>query len=398
MALGSLLVRRFSRQSSPLFSQVQLGPLTLPNRFMRSATCEGLADAAGFPKPELHSLIVSLANGDVGLIVPGFVSSSKSGIAVPGQAGFFSDNLAEPWRQTVAQVHKTQSKIVFQVCHAGSKVPAQYRGDAPALSPSGVLPNTREMTQADINDVCQDFVLCAKRLNSIGADGIQFHAAHGFLISEFLSPALNRRTDKYGRDRARILVEMAAEIRRVVGKGFAISAKINGEDYIEGGVTARVCGEYVKQSAGLVDFFEISCNASSKPFALRAQIDPEVIRAAAKSRVEEEPLIRKAQKTFEGVPYLEGYNVPAAKVVREIAPSARLAVVGGLRKFSFMEKLVKDGIVDVVSLSRPFMRQPNLVKTLKTEGKEVECSSCGLCMLGLGPLGCYYPKKKLGRK
>jgi 2,4-dienoyl-CoA reductase-like NADH-dependent reductase (Old Yellow Enzyme family) len=193
------------------------------------------------------------------------------------------------------------------------------------------------------------------------------------------------------------VVEISAEIRRTVGKGFLISAKINGEDYVEGGVTPRLCGEYVRQLGNALDFVEISCNVSPKPFAVRSRIDPEVIRAAAKSRVEEEPLIQKAQENFAGVPYVEGYNVEATKVVRQVVPGAKLAVVGGLRRFAFMENLVRDGIADVVSLSRPFVRQPNLVKTLRTEGRDVECVSCGLCMLGLGPLGCYFPKRKLGK-
>jgi 2,4-dienoyl-CoA reductase-like NADH-dependent reductase (Old Yellow Enzyme family) len=137
--------------------------------------------------------------------IPGFVASSKNGIAGPGQVHFFTDSLASAWRQTVTEVYRTPSKIVFQICHAGSKVPQQYRGDNPALSPSGIPSGSREMSQADINDVYQDFILCAKRVKAIGADGIQLHGAHGFLISEFLSPALNRRVDKYGQDRTRIV-------------------------------------------------------------------------------------------------------------------------------------------------------------------------------------------------
>jgi 2,4-dienoyl-CoA reductase-like NADH-dependent reductase (Old Yellow Enzyme family) len=397
MSLACHFSRSLTRRASPLFDPIQVGPLSLPNRFMRSATCEGLVDSSGAQLPGLHSLIVALAQGEVGLVVPGFVAVSKTGVATPGQAHFYSDALAAPWGRTVAAVHRTPSKIVFQVCHAGSKVPAQYRGDSPPISPSGIPPQSRELTAAEIADIAQDFLLCAKRLNYVGADGIQFHAAHGFLLSEFLSPALNRRTDKYGQDRARLLYEIAAEVKRAVGQDFFISAKINGDDHVAGGVTPRLCGDYVRRLAGVIDLFEISCNVSPKPFAVRARIDPAVIRAAAGSQVEEEPLIQRAQKAFEGVPYSEGYNVEATRGVREIAPRAKLAAVGGIRSFAFMEKIVATGVADIVSMSRPFLRQPDLVKALKNEGKNAECVSCGLCILGLGAR-CHFPKAKLGRK
>jgi 2,4-dienoyl-CoA reductase-like NADH-dependent reductase (Old Yellow Enzyme family) len=253
------------------------------------------------------------------------------------------------------------------------------------------------MTQKDIDEVSQAFVLSAKRLKSIGADGIQLHAAHGFLLSEFLSPALNRRADSYGADRTRIVFEIASEIRRSVGKDFLISAKINGEDCIEGGVTAPFCAEYVKKLSAVINFFEISCNASPLPFAVRADFDPELLRSFIKSPEEAEQIAAKAAKMFAGVPYFEGYNVPATKVVKAEMPSVKLAAVGGIRNFAFMEALVKDGVADVVSLSRPFLRQPDLVKVLKKEGIEsVDCISCGLCMLGLSSRGCKFPKKRKG--
>jgi 2,4-dienoyl-CoA reductase-like NADH-dependent reductase (Old Yellow Enzyme family) len=375
------------RADSPLFKPVQIGNILLPNRFMRSATWEAASDDLGAPQPPLLSMIANLARGEVGLVVPGFVYPLRAGQAVPNQTGVYSAALCEAWRPTIAEIHRsTFSKIAFQICYAGKGAPG-------ALTPSGVTPGTRAMSTAEVEDVVQSFITAAGRLKTAGADGAQLHGAHGFLISQFLSPAFNHRTDRYGQDRTTIVREIATEIRAATGPDFLLGIKINGDDYVPGGVTPELAGSYVRQLQPLLDFFEVSCGAAGKMHAGRAAIRPDVIRKKFKPEKAEE-IIKMQTAGMEGITFFEGFNVEATRVIHRAALEAKLAVVGGIRKWAMMSQLVAEGTATLVSLSRPFIRQPNLVKLLKNEATDSDCITCGLCTVAEKPLRCVFPPKK----
>jgi 2,4-dienoyl-CoA reductase-like NADH-dependent reductase (Old Yellow Enzyme family) len=204
---------------------------------------------------------------------------------------------------------------------------------------------------------------------------------------------LNHRTDRCGQDRTTIVREIATEIRAATGPDFLLGIKINGEDYLPGGVTPELAGLYVRQLQPLIDFFEVSCSAGAKMHAGRAVIRPDVIRKNFEPEKAEE-IIRAQTAGMEGVPFLEGFNVDAARVIHRVAPEAKLAVVGGIRKWAMMTELVAEGTAALVSLSRPFIRRPDLVKCLKKEGNESDCISCGLCMLAKKPVRCLFPPKE----
>ena len=204
------------RQSSPLFSSFQCGPMTLPNRFIRSATWEGLADSNGFPAQELFNKMVQLAKGGCGLIVPGYCYTIQHGRANPTQTGMTSKEHAQIWKETIDEIHKNGSKIMFQLAHGGDKCNQNDIGQQP-IGCSGLEPGSRAMTDAEICETIESFAKAAKYLKEAGADGVQLHAAHGYLLSQFLSPYLNRRTDKWGgvtENRTRIVFEIVNEIRK----------------------------------------------------------------------------------------------------------------------------------------------------------------------------------------
>ncbi|OHT11017.1 N-ethylmaleimide reductase [Tritrichomonas foetus] len=169
-----------------VFSPIQIGSMNLKNRIMRSATHEGTTTDDGFPTKRLLNVIKNLALGDVGLIVPGYFSISKEGIAAKRQSHLFTQEHANSWKDTVSFVHSKGSKIVFQLAHAGIAA-------SKSVGPSQFFKMNDALTIPEIEVIIDDFVKSAKLAYSINVDGVQLHAAHGYLLSEFLSPITNRR-------------------------------------------------------------------------------------------------------------------------------------------------------------------------------------------------------------
>lgn len=387
------------RTRSVLFSPYKIGPMTVPNRFICSPCSLGCADKEGIPSPHELNHIVNLAKGRTGLIIPGFMYPIKTGRVFFGQTGFANNEHAEAWSQVVRDVHFYGSKIIFQIAHGGCACDPQAIGQR-ARGPSGFLPETQEMTIQEIEEVIESYGKATKRLVDIGADGIMIHIAHGYGLSQFLSPYANKRTDKYGGEsifnRIRMIQEIAREVRRVAPDNFSIIAKINGHDCVPGGVTPILCAKAVQllKSEG-IQLFEISCgflNARTmsrpeKEFPLKVRCDEEMWNKQYKERF---------VGTLEGFNYSEGYNVPYAKTVRQLNPEVPLSVVGGLRKFSYMEDLVNEKHCEMVSLGRPLIRDAKLVERFYNNKLDTaECKSCNQCFLHdakSGAAECHFPK------
>lgn len=372
-------------QNSILFSPVKIGKCVIPNRFMRSATYEGLGGTTGLPRSVLNQKIEDLATGEVGLIVPGYVYPTVHGKAAPRQCGMSRIADSQVWESTVDIVHKKGSKIMFQVCHGGSRCQRSIIDglDPIGCSPEPGYPDSREMTNAEIEDTIDSFVQSSFRLQSIGVDGIQLHAAHGYLLSAFLSPYLNKRKDKWGgslENRLRIVYEISRLIREYTAPDFMISIKMNGNDCVSGGVTPQMAAEYIKRLTPFIDLFEISGGLGSKPsYGIRCDYHKDsYLRNLTKKEFDQiEPQILSASQK---VNYSETYNREAVEIIHKLVPEAKLAIVGGVRDISTMENLLKNGTVQLISMSRPFLKQPHLVKELKT-GKinKIGCNSCGMC-------------------
>ncbi|KAK8896218.1 hypothetical protein M9Y10_014113 [Tritrichomonas musculus] len=356
------------------FTPFSIGKLVIPNRFIRSATFENLEDKDFMPSPELFNMTKKIAYGECGLIIPGFVfplESEKSLMA---------------WAPTIKEIHQnTKSKFFFQLCHRGIKSFPETTKDGIPAGASGYLPGTRDLTNSEIEEIIQNFVIAAKNSKKSGADGIQLHGAHGFLISAFLSPYMNRRSDKWGgndENRLRFLYEIASSIRSIL-PDYPVSIKINGDDCIKNdhsgffGLKPSLCGYYVKKlnDHKLIDMFEISSG-------IEHILDTRNI-----------PYGKNKGEPFEykGFEYFDGYNAPYASVIRRMAPNAVLSIVGGLRRFVHMEALIENNECDFISLCRPFIRNPNIVKDFRTEkSKKSDCISCGGCLFTMrdGPVHC----------
>jgi 2,4-dienoyl-CoA reductase-like NADH-dependent reductase (Old Yellow Enzyme family) len=303
-----------------------------------------------------------LAAGGVGLIISGHAFVSREGQAGPWQLGIYSDELIAPLKQMTAAVHAKSSKIVLQLAHAGCRAPFGLTGLQP-LGPSDTMDKDKnvckEMTRDDIQKTVQRFAEGAARAQTSGFDGVQIHAAHGYLLSQFLSPFYNKRRDGYGgsiENRARIVLEVLNAIRAKVGERFPIMIKMNSEDFVESGL--RVA-EMVQVAAMLaktgIDAIELSGGTAAS-----GKFIP--VRPGKIGSEENEVYYRDA-----AAQYKAAVKVP-------------LILVGGVRSYNVAEKIVKTGLADYVALCRPLIREPGLVKRWQSgDRSRSTCLSDNMC-------------------
>lgn len=380
---------------SILFTPKKLGKLTVPNRFMRSATWEGLSDPDGRPTSELLNMIETLAANGVGLIIPGAVYVTKRGKGMVGESAMTTLEHARKWKPCIEKVHQHGSKLIFQLIHNGLDANPSLNDGYQASGPTSFNENQHELTNSEIEDLIQNFADSAELSYRAGADGVQIHGAHLYLLSSFLSPALNHRRDKWGgspENRVRIIKEIIDEIKRRVPSDFSLSMKIDGDDYLDGGMKPDLCAKYVDMLKDQLDFFEISAGSHH---TILSTVNKSILTRGVKDKKRKEELIDFANKFTQGNTFTENYNLDALKVVKKKVPTANLALVGGLRNLSSMEKIVTSGEADLISMSRPFLYEPDLVRKFK-EGKSDHalCISCGSCILNTDKgVYCHIIKK-----
>jgi len=348
---------------SRLFESTTINNLTLKNRFIRSATWEGMADEDGTCNSKMIELMSNLAKGGVGLIITGHAHVLHNGQASPFQTGIYKDDFIPALRKVTEAVHNEGGKIILQIAHAGCQALQRFTGTEP-VGPS-VFENMgkavcREITPKEINEVVKAFGKAAERAREAGFDGIQIHGAHGYLFSQFLSLFYNKRTDEYGgsiENRARPLLEAYREIRSKVGEKYPVLLKVNSQDYVENGfnINEMVDAVDILQNEG-IDAIELS---GGTIHADKAHVP---VRAGKIDTAEKEVFYREA-----AIAYKEKVNVP-------------LMLVGGTRSYSVAEQLANDGITDYVSLSRPLIREPDLINRWKSgDLSKSRCISCNAC-------------------
>ena len=346
---------------SKLFEESSINHMSLKNRFVRAATWEGLATKRGEVTTKLIEMMVSLAKGGVGLIISSHSYVSKEGQGTPWQLGVHYDELIPKLIEMTSAVHENGGKIIMQLAHAGLYAEVSLTGQ-PALAvsdhddfPEGSL---KTITSEDIQRLVSSYALAAKRAQEAGFDGIEIHSGHGYFLSQFLSPAYNRRKDTYGGsidNRARIHLQIYHAIREVVGKDYPILIKMNCADFIENGLTIDDSLQTAKLFADAgFDAIEVSGG---------------IIRTGKLSPS------RPGITTEDKEAYFKEY---ARKFKSEI--KTPLILVGGLRSFEVADKIIVDGIADYISMSRPLIREPDLInRWQKGDLRKAECKSDNLC-------------------
>ena len=367
-----------------VFEETRIGNMVLKNRILRSATWENRATDEGFVTDELIDFIAELARGGVGLIITGISYVAEEGKITFGQTGIHRDECISGLKRLTDEVHRQGGRVAAQLAHGGGNSRVFQPGKS-LLAPSdmeaeffGTAPS-QAMTPGEIESAKEAFRKAALRAKEAGFDAIQLHGAHGYLLSQFLSPLCNRREDEYGGDfkkRARFVAELIGDIREAVGPDFPILMKINGEDFVEGGLKATEAAEMTSlfDKAGL-DAVEISGGLFGS------------------DRIPKELIRRSTRKPEEGVFFL-----PQAQEFRKRV-NIPIILVGGIRAVEMIERLLAEEKVDYVAMCRPFIREPHLVKRWKSGDRAPStCQTCGRGLLKAfrgHKVQCYRYKKPI---
>jgi 2,4-dienoyl-CoA reductase-like NADH-dependent reductase (Old Yellow Enzyme family) len=388
---------------SILFTPLNIGAMQLPNRFVHSATYEAMASPTGEVTDSLVKRYQHLARGKIGLIIPGHLYVHPLGRAARFQTGAYRDDMIPGLKKLVEAVHRDNGKIAFQLSHSGMQTTKALIGQSP-MAPSGTLRDPvnfakpREMKADDIQEVIEAFGSAAGRAAEAGADALQLHAAHGYLINEFLSPFFNRREDEWGGsevNRFRFLKEVILTVRKRLPRRMPLLVKLNTNDYTpQKGVTPSLTATYAKWLADLgIDGLELSCGTHFS-FMNMCRGDVPVKEMLRGLPLWKKPLGKLVLGRMKGkYDLLEGYNLGAAEMIKPVIGGAPLLVVGGFRKAAHMVETLEKGRADCISMCRPFIREPFLARKIE-EGKAegASCTSCNKCLAAVAinmPVRCY---------
>lgn len=346
-----------------VFEPATIGALSLTNHFVRSATGEGLATSQGCGSPLLTKLMVQLAHGGVGLIITGHAAVSPEGRTGVRQLCLWHADHLPALIDMTEQVHEAGGKIVIQISHAGIFANTSLTGEAalgPTIRPQNDGTICREMTRVDIRKTVDAFANASLLARKAGFDGVQIHAAHGYLLSSFLSPHFNHRHDEYGgtvENRARFLLEVLQAVWGSAGSDYPVLVKMNVNDFRPDGLNVK-------------DML--------KTAALLEQVGVTAIELSG-GTVQSGKLIPARPGKIE--PGKEGYYKEDAQYFKEKI-DIPLILVGGFRSLPTAESFLREGICDFIAMSRPFICEPDLIKRWKS-GNEApsSCKSDNQCYL-----------------
>jgi 2,4-dienoyl-CoA reductase-like NADH-dependent reductase (Old Yellow Enzyme family) len=383
------------RAEYKLFSQGYIAHLRVKNRLIRSATYEGGMTEDGRITPEILTLYRNLADGGVGTIITGHMAVRREGKGNHKQTCIYDDCHIGEIAQIAEVVHAsgTDCKIVAQLSYAGRQV-FHDNNVAECVGPSDVpSPILRKRAKVLAVDDIQKIINCYAdaigRVKKAGYDGAQLHAAHGYLLSSFLSPYTNRRDDQYGgslEKRVTILREIIGKARERVAD-FPILIKMNCTDHVEGGIDIETFSAVAKEVEALgFDAIEVSGGMWD-----------------CLSRTEEElgflPLPIPESRTRINSLDKQSYFVVGAEGLDLDIP---VIVVGGHRNVESLEEIIGRGTIDFLALSRPLISEPDLPnRWLEGRGSgKTDCVSCNSCLLEVDskPLKCILKQSRLKQK
>lgn len=352
--------------SNSAFQPVLLGGIKVRNPIVRSATMEGRFDENHRVSESFLKLYKDLASSGVGVIVAGMLGATPLDHGLKQMINVYTSEGREDLKKLVDVVHAEGGAIVGQISAVGSQIPASnIREGVEIISPSGVKESmlkteSRELTLEEIQRIINDFAQAARNVKEAGADGVQLQCSHGYLLSHFLSPYYNKRTDEYGgslENRVRIILEIIEKIREAVGPVYPLWVKLNCQDFMDSGnFTFEEAKEVAKmlERAG-VNAIEISGGSVS------ARFNEGVIRLTTRRQA-------------------NAYFLQYAKEIAEML-HIPVGVVGGFRTPAAIQETLDNTKLQFVSLCRPFIRENNLMKRwLSGDTSNAYCVSCNRCL------------------
>lgn len=389
---------------SVLFTPLKIGNLEIKNRFVHAGTYECMADKNGFVTDALLNRYKNIARGEVALIIPGYMNVHPLGRATPHQTCIDSDDKIPGLRRLADVIHEHGSRACFQLVHAGRQTRKEYIGRTP-MAPSSVgwdpmyMVRPREMTEDEILEVLAAYGAAAARAVEAGTDAIHISAGAGYLPNQFLSPYLNQRRDQWGgsdENRFRFVKETVLSVRSRMPEGMPLVMKLNAVDYTpKEGVTPELARRYAKWLSELgLDALEITTGTTLYSNMHMWRGDVPVSEFIRPLPLWQKPLAWVVLKNMVGKFDFEAmWNLKHARQVKPVLGNTKMFVVGGNRRVDQMEQLITSGDADAISMCRPFIREPFLVKKIR-EGKtkQAACISCNKCVGALVndlPLRCY---------
>jgi 2,4-dienoyl-CoA reductase-like NADH-dependent reductase (Old Yellow Enzyme family) len=383
------------RKDYQIFLEGRIAGLNIKNRLVRSATFEACMTKDGMVTPKMLALYENLARGGVGMIITGYMTVTPDGIAMPTQTRIYSDLFVDEISKIAEVVHGTGTncKIIAQLAHAGRQV-VHDNDEAKCVGPSDVpspilQKRAKVLSEEEIKQIIKSFTDAAVRVKKAGFDGVQLHAAHGYLLSSFISPYTNCRNDRYGgalQNRLRIVQEIMTGIRERLGD-FPVLIKMNCDDHLEGGTTIDTFLEVAAEIEKLgFDAIEVSGGMWD-----------------CLARTEKElgffPLPIPESRTRIKSPEKQSYYLKYAEMLNLSVP---IILVGGNRNIERLENIIRRGKVDFLSMSRPLICEPDLpIRWLEGRGSaDADCVSCNSCLLTIkfGSLHCMLKKSKFQQK
>jgi len=404
-----------------LFAPIRIGKLELPGRLVKSATTETRCTEDGFVTDELIEYYEQMARGGTPLLITGNAYFNLYSCAGPRQLGADKDDKIPGLRRLTDAVHRHGSKIFMQIYHVGRQAIPRFVGRKDAVAPSAVFEPSlgvrpREITREEIQETIKGFADAASRAQEAGFDGVQIHAAHGYLLSAFLTPHTNRRTDEYGGsfdNRIRLLIEVYRAIRQGVGQDYPIIIKMNGSDDLplRKGLKPEDLVRVAKRMEDEgIDAVEISTGHYESGFTFeRGQWKgffsavttigmgtnlPWYHRGSARLVA---PLLDWGLSRIAG--YSEGFNLPHSKLFKQ-ALAIPVICVGGFINREAMEQAIAGDECDMVSIARALIADPFLYRHMQEGVEGPQCDFCNACYArgAMWPVDCYNEEVRAQRE
>lgn len=393
-----------------VFTKSTIAGIKLNNKIIRSATYENMSDKEGRPTDKMSDTYMKLAKGGAGAIITGMIGVQRNGRSSSGMCMLDRDDFINDYKKINNMLKEYEVPLIAQLAHGGGQIGRAASGGF-NLAPSRkfyVMPNkfSQVLSEEQIAEIIASFISAIERAKKAGFAGVQIHAAHGYLLSEFLSGGLNRRKDRWGGstgNRFRIISEIMEGARNLVGD-YPVLAKFSAYDNLKNGIREDEAVQLaiMFQKAG-VDALEVSCGANDGLSTIRAPKIPSAAIAANTLPVKirsallgslVQKFIPLVVKRYDPV---YNYNISTAEKIKQNVDIPVIAV-GGIRNINDINSFISEKKADYVSMCRPFIIEPDIVNKFKN-GKQAasRCIDCCHCMFGPHdkPVRCYYGKTPL---
>ncbi|MCF8296358.1 MAG: NADH:flavin oxidoreductase [Saprospiraceae bacterium] len=382
-----------------IFEKAYIGKCELKNRIFRSATFEGMCDENGIPNENYFSLYEELSKNNIGGIITGFAYVSEEGKAIqPGQAGISNEKYIENFRKVTSAVHSNGSKIFLQIAHTGRQTREidinQKVVGASEKKSKYFKGKPKKLSAKEVFEIIEKFGKSALYAKQAGFDGVQIHAAHGYLVHQFLLPSINNRKDEFGVSEkgigTKFLELIIDNIKEKCCDDFPVLVKISGSDDYKNKFSNDQFVSLIEfLDSKNIDGIEISYGTMDDALNIfRGDIPVDLVLKYNKVyKVENEiaksllktfvfPFVTKKLKSFSPM-----YNLLYAEIAKSLTKIPIISV-GGFREKNEIENTIKTRNIDFVSLSRPFICEPDFaVKIQENVNYKSKCVNCNYCAI-----------------